>query len=72
MKVLYNNKIGKAVYLVSGDSICSGCIFYPDNGDITTCSDKEIMSDCMNFRMNTCYKFLSDFSDLLNYEDESK
>lgn len=72
MKVLYNNKIGKAVFLVPCDSTCSDCIFYPDNGDITICSDKGIMSVCVNFRMNICYKFLSDCSDLLNYEDESK
>lgn len=68
MKVLYNNKIGKAVPLVPYDSTCSDCIFYPNNGDITICSDKGIMSACVNFRMNICYKFLSDFSDLLNYD----
>lgn len=72
MKVLYKNKIGKAVSLVSCDSTCSDCIFCPDNGDITICSDKGIMSVCVNFHTHTCYKFLSDFSDLLNYEDESK
>jgi hypothetical protein len=71
MKVLYNNKIGKAVSLVPCDSTCSDCIFYPDNRDITICSDKGIMSVCVNFRMNICYKFLPDCSDLLNYEDET-
>jgi hypothetical protein len=25
----------------------------------------------VNFRMNICYKFLPDCSDLLNYEDET-
>lgn len=72
MKVLYNNKIGKAVSLEPCDPSCSDCIFYPDNGDITICNDKGIMSVCMNFHMGICYKFLPDFSDLLNYEDKSK
>lgn len=72
MKISYNNKIGKAVPLVPCDSTCSECIYYPDNGNIETCNDRGLMSACINFRMNTCYKFLSDFSDLLNYEDESK
>ena len=68
MKVLYNNKVGKAVYLVPCDSTCSECIFYPANGDIVTCSDRGLMAACVNFHMNVCYKFLSDCSDLLTYD----
>lgn len=72
MKVLYNNKVGKAVSLRPCDPSCSDCMFYPDNRDIKTCSDKGIMSVCVNSRMSIFYKFLSDCSDLLNYEDKSK
>lgn len=72
MKVLYNNKIGKAVSLGPCDSTCFDCIFYPNYGTMDMCIDKGLISACVNCHTHTCYKFLSDFSDLLNYEDESK
>lgn len=72
MKVLYKNKVGKAVPLAPCDSTCSDCIFYPNYGMIGLCGDRGLVSACVNLHTHTCYKFLSDFSDLLKHEDEYK
>ena len=42
MKVLYKNKVGKAVSLRPCDPSCSDCIFCPDSRDIKHVVTKEL------------------------------